>query len=303
MRAHVIILSFEGRQIKDITKICRISRFAVSRVINRWEENGFRGLFDNPRSGRTRSLTAEDEELIHKMVEEDPRSVKKIISVLEDQRGKKVSRSTVKRAIKKKRVWKRIRKSLKSKRDEEHFRRTKDRINSLEQRRLKGEIDIFYFDEAGFDLTPCVPYAWQPKNEYIEVPPAKSQRLNTLAFMDKENACTPYVFECNINADVVISCFDNFSETITKKTFVILDNAPVHKSKKFLSRLPEWSKKRLYLKFLPKYSPELNLIEILWRKIKYEWLPFEAYTSFRELAEWLDYILLNFGSQYLIEFS
>jgi transposase len=101
MRAHVIILSFEGRQIKDITKICRISRFAVSRVINRWEENGFRGLFDNPRSGRTRSLTAEDEELIHKMVEEDPRSVKKIISTLEDQRGKKVSRSTVKRAIKK----------------------------------------------------------------------------------------------------------------------------------------------------------------------------------------------------------
>jgi transposase len=303
MRAHVIILSFEGRQIKDITKICRISRYAVSRVINRWEENGFRGLFDKPRSGRAKSLTAEDEDFIHKMVEEDPRSVKKIISVLEDQRGKKVSRSTVKRAIKKKRVWKRIRKSLKSKRDEKHFRRTQDRINSLEQRRLTGEIDIFYFDEAGFDLTPCVPYAWQPKNEYIEVPPAKSQRLNTLAFMDKDNACTPYVFECNINSDVVISCFDKFSETITKKTFVILDNAPVHKSKKFLSRLPEWHKKGLYLKFLPKYSPELNLIEILWRKIKYEWLPFEAYTSFRELAEWLDYILLNFGSQYIIEFS
>jgi transposase len=121
--------------------------------------------------------------------------------------------------------------------------------------------------------------------------------------MDKDNACTPYVFECNVNADVVISCFDKFSETITKKTFVILDNAPVHRSKKFLSRLPEWHKKGLYLKFLPKYSPELNLIEILWRKIKYEWMPFESYTSFRKLAEWLDYILLNFGSQYIIEFS
>ncbi|WP_368860940.1 transposase, partial [Desulforhabdus sp. TSK] len=39
-------------------------------------------------------------------------------------------------------------------------------------------------------------------------------------------------------------------------------------------------KKNLYIKFLPTYSPELNLIEILWRKIKYEWLSFSAYLSF-----------------------
>jgi transposase len=28
----------------------------------------------------------------------------------------------------------------------------------------------------------------------------------------------------------------------------------------------------LILKYLPPYSPELNLIEILWRHIKYRWL-------------------------------
>ncbi|QTA80394.1 Transposase family protein, DDE domain-containing [Desulfonema limicola] len=59
----------------------------------------------------------------------------------------------------------------------------------------------------------------------------------------------------------------------------------------------------MYPKFLPKYSPELNLIEILWQKMKYEWLPFAAYTSFNKLQEWVDEILLNFGSQYVIEFS
>jgi hypothetical protein len=34
---------------------------------------------------------------------------------------------------------------------------------------------------------------------------------------------------------------------------------------------------------LPAYSPELNLIEILWRMIKYHWLPLKAYESFKDL--------------------
>jgi len=37
------------------------------------------------------------------------------------------------------------------------------------------------------------------------------------------------------------------------------------------------------LHWLPPYSPELNLIEILWRKIKYQWLPLRAYLSFNHL--------------------
>ncbi|MDR1180459.1 MAG: transposase, partial [Bacteroidales bacterium] len=35
--------------------------------------------------------------------------------------------------------------------------------------------------------------------------------------------------------------------------------------------------------FLPPYSPELNKIEILWRFIKYKWLPFEPFLNFQNL--------------------
>ena len=31
----------------------------------------------------------------------------------------------------------------------------------LKERDKKGEIDLRYLDEAGFSLTPCVPYCWQ----------------------------------------------------------------------------------------------------------------------------------------------
>ena len=49
----------------------------------------------------------------------------------------------------------------------------------------------------------------------------------------------------------------------------------------FRRNIEKWrTKNDLFLFFLPTYSPKLNLIEILWRKIKYEWLEFKAYLSF-----------------------
>ena len=286
-----------------IGDICGLTRQAVSRTIDNWEKFGIRGLYDDYRSGRTPSFTPEDEDFIHEIVNEEPRSVKKIIIAFEDQRGKTISGSTVKRVIKKKHVWKRIRKSLKGKRNEQEFRKKQEEIKELEKRREKGEIDVQYFDGAGFNETPSVPYAYQPKGEYIKITPSKGQTLNVLGFMNKDNDCTPFVFDGTTTTDVVIACFENFVGKINQETHVIIDNAPVHTSYKFLSCLPEWEEKGLYVVFLSPYSPELNLIEILWRKIKYEWLPFAAYASFKTLKDCVEDILLNFGSQYIIEFN
>jgi transposase len=54
---------------------------------------------------------------------------------------------------------------------------------------------------------------------------------------------------------------------------------------------------------LAAYSPELNLIEILWRKIKYEWLPLTAYDSFKTLLRELQKVLAGVGSKYQINFA
>ncbi|KAA6301164.1 MAG: hypothetical protein EZS26_002685 [Candidatus Ordinivivax streblomastigis] len=83
---------------------------------------------------------------------------------------------------------------------------------------------------------------------------------------------------------------------------MILDNSPIHKSKKFIDKLEEWKEKEVLIFFLPGYSPELNLIEILWRRIKYEWIPFEAYSCFENLKERLVEVLTKFGGKYDIIF-
>lgn len=50
--------------------------------------------------------------------------------------------------------------------------------------------------------------------------------------------------------------------------FVILDNTPIHTSKAFLAKRGDWMLAGICLHFLPTYNPELNSIEIRWRKIK-----------------------------------
>src|SRR5256886_5774839 len=88
-----------------------------------------------------------------------------------------------------------------------------------------------------------------------------------------------------------------------KKTVVVIDNASVHTSEEFEECLPRWKKQGLIIKSLSTYSPELNLIEILWRNIKYTWLPFSAYQGLNALRDALENILKNFGSKYQTTFA
>ncbi len=70
-----------------------------------------------------------------------------------------------------------------------------------------------------------------------------------------------------------------FSQQIKKPTTLVIDNASTHTSHEFNDILKGWKGKGLTIYRIPPYSPELNIIEMVWRKIKYEWLPFSAYEA------------------------
>ena len=84
-------------------------------------------------------------------------------------------------------------------------------------------------------------------------------------------------------------------------------NIPVsistHTSNEFKDNIDRWKEKKLTILPIAPYSPELNLIEILWRKIKYEWMSFSAYSSFHSLKQNLFDILANIGKNYCIKFA
>ncbi len=167
-----------------------------------------------------------------------------------------------------------------------------------------GEFDVAYSDEAGFALGTIVPYAWQPVGETIELPAKDgSERLNVFGIFNRQNELYSMVFEGTVTSEIVVACPDDYSLNLAKPTLLVIDGASIHVSKEFVARLNVWEERDLFIYLLPGYSPELNLIEILWRMIKYHWLPLTAYQSFKLLSKHLTEVLSQVGSKYQINFA
>lgn len=199
--------------------------------------------------------------------------------------------------------WKRFRKSLKKKQNQEEYEERVAELKQLLELYKADYIDLRFADESGFNLEGYVPYGWQPKGEYIEITPSKTKGIQIFGLMNLNNQLQSYAFEGSMTSQMVIACLDDFHTTITRPTVVVLDNAPIHHSKAFETKIKQWKQDDLYVFFLPAYSPHLNPIEILWRKIKYEWLPYEVIASQLELDQKLTQILKSIGQHYAIDFK
>ncbi len=305
VRAHAVLLSDKGFEVKELSNIFDKCRQTVSGWITKWRRFGVTGLFNASGSGRPKALTEEEEEVVLEVIKKEPRRIKTAISEIEKLSGKEINIYALKRTLKKHGFsWKRVKKILKNRKDLKKFERIKNILASLIKKEAEGGIDLYYFDESGFTLDPYVPYAWQPEGKNIEVPASKSGRINVLGFLSRNDSkFESFVCEGSVNSEVVTSCFDSFSEMINKKTCILLDNAPMHRSKAFIKKISEWGRKGMFIIFNCPYSPELNIIEILWKKIKYEWIPFSAYESYKKLESELCNILKNVGTKFFVNFA
>jgi len=167
----------------------------------------------------------------------------------------------------------------------------------------QGFIQLYYYDESGFSLTSALPYAWQQLGKTIEIPAAKSTRINVAGLINQQADFHYQTYTAHIGSKEVISLLDSFCEKLQQKTVVVLDNAPTHRSKAFMKKVKQWQEQDLYIFFLPAYSPELNKIEMLWKKIKYQWLDFDAFLSWQNLQNHLSNVLQNIRLKYIINFA
>lgn len=99
-RAHGILLSASGYTIPQISPILGVERRAVSAWIDNWERLGLFGLYDQPRSGRPPIFTLEEQALLPKLVEKEPRQLKSAQVKMAEITGKQASCYTLKRVLK-----------------------------------------------------------------------------------------------------------------------------------------------------------------------------------------------------------
>ncbi len=304
VRANSMLLSNERMPLQRIAALHGICRQTASIWLESWETNGVCGLLDKPGRGRHKIISDTKEAEVIEVITASPRSLNQALVEMQKRWNITISKETLRRLCKKAGlIWKRVRKSLRGKRDDNQFYAALEEIKILHDQADRGEIEFYYFDESGFTLEPSVPYAWQFIDKQIEVSSSKSNRLNVLGFIDRSCHFESHVFECSITSDIVVACFNDFAKNITKKTIVVIDNASMHTSNIFKENIDEWESKGLFIKNIPAYSPELNKIEILWRKIKYEWLDFSAYENFTTLKDSLNNILARIGQDYHINFT
>ena len=155
-------------------------------------------------------------------------------------------------------------------------------------------------------MEPNIPYGWQKKGETIELESTRSPNLSALGFLTKDNTLVPYLIDSSVDRFVVVEVFEDFLSALdpTRRKVIVIDNAPTHVSEFFQLHEEHWKEQYNTDLFpLPTYSPELNLIEILWRFVKYKWLPWEAYQAIEKLQDEVWNIFLNVGEEFTISFG
>lgn len=302
-RAHCILLYEEGYSITELQDILEISRKTIYNWFNAWEERGLIGLYNRPGQGRKQKFTPEQQEEIREWTEPHRRQLKQFVSKIKEQWDISVSTKTIKRILKSQHMsWHRLRRVVWGQPNAAEYADKQAQLTELKRLDVAGEIDLYYLDETGFCLIPSVPYGWQPVGETIGIPSSRSDRLNVLDVMNRSNQLQSYVSLQSITSEVVIDCIDDFFPNVDKLTVIVVDQASIHTSDFIQNQLEEWQQRQIQIFHLPSYSPELNLIEILWRFIKYEWIEVSAYKCWQSLVDYVEKILREFGENYVINF-
>jgi len=301
-RARTLLLLDKGLSIDAVVTEQKIHRDTVADHREAWLARSFAGLRDRPRSGAPRKLSEAHKELLCAWAKAEACTAAGLRSRLSAEQGVQVSLWRVQSALKEKGyVWKRTRHSLRKKRDEEKFREEQVKIAELVEKSKLGEITLAYVDEAGFAQAQPNRSAWTETGAVHLITAERGKRLNVLGAL----ISTGVLFTAKFWETTTAALFGGFLGLLLERVggplTVLLDNASIHKAKEIQPLLALLERKGLTLVFLPPYSPELNRIEKLWHKMKYEWMAFKARDAATLEAD-VERILDGFGSDYRMTF-
>ncbi|MEO4794620.1 IS630 family transposase [Bacteroides uniformis] len=178
-----------------------------------------------------------------------------------------------------------------------------EKLQELEIQARDGLIDIYFADESHVYTEGYVLYGWQFRGEDVFIPSQRTHRLNIFGMIDRDNCHEGFFTQESITADKVADFLDRLSFRIKKDTFLVLDNASVHRGKLIAELRPIWEKRGLSLFFLPPYSPHLNIAETLWRILKGKWLRPADYVSTNSLLYATNRALAVVGDELIINFD
>lgn len=141
-----------------------------------------------------------------------------------------------------------------------------------------GKRAVFFVDAAHFVLAPCLGFLWSFARVFIKAP-AGRQRFNVLGAL---NALTHELItvtnDAYINAESVGALLKKLAAlNLGVPMTLFLDNASYQKCARVQAVAASLN---IELCYLPAYSPNLNLIERVWKFVKKQCLYSQYYADF-----------------------
>jgi transposase len=160
----------------------------------------------------------------------------------------------------------------------------------------QGKCELLFVDASHFVLSAFLGYLWCFTRIFIKSPSGR-QRYNVLGAF---NAISHKLFTLTndkyINANSIITLMKELLKTYTDTVIcLVMDNARYQRCKLVMDFAKEHN---IELLFLPPYSPNLNLIERLWRFVKKKCLYNKYYADFSSFTAGIDNCIAKTDSDY-----
>lgn len=321
-RILILLLLNDGKTQAEIANFIGCSLKKVSRWCVHGDADNLESLRDKRMEGNNKKATKQYIELLLETVDTSPQELgyefgrwtaKRLATYLEEKTGISLSGSQVTRILETKKyvyIWSKY--SLEDKWDKKKRKAFKKKLKEYLKITKKSpeRLQVWFWDESGFSLRVIRRKNWSKKGTRKKVRGDRRKgRINVMGgvrysdkkrwveFIQKGDSATFYQVLKSFYEELIKEWVSagNSAEYFTEKgakIVIILDNASFHKKEEILKKIEE-DMPNIHLEFLPEYSPDYNLIELVWHSAK-EYIANRLFTSIEEL-EFLLHRLLNEG--------
>jgi len=164
------------------------------------------------------------------------------------------------------------------------------RLKLRRQQAEAGDIVLLYADESEALTHPYLARAWAERGADLRVPaPGQANKvaiMGALDWMSRRLTITTSPTKRSSDFIALLEGLDRLygpkPGLCIKPVVIVLDNGPIHTSKatrKALAARAHW----LTVEWLPKYAPEFNDIEVVWRDLKAHHLAHQTFADAESL--------------------
>lgn len=264
-RIKAILFLNQGFNYEETAKLLMLDETTIRRYEKEYKESGVDGLLECRYQGSQSLLTEQEEEEITKYLQEHIcQTVKSVVSYMKDTYGKGYSIEGATHLLHRLHFVYKKTKVIPGKVDHAKQEQFKKEYEELKQAK-KPEDKIYFVDACHpqHNNEPFYGWIYKGKEKAIKTNSGR-ERVNLNGALNLENMDITVLSEETINRHAVMRLVLALEEKQRAgEIYIIADNASYNHSYELQLFLDDHP--RTHFKYLPPYSPNLNIIERLWR--------------------------------------